>query len=402
MAEVVPELVDLIFSFLHTLPLKYGSGEANFLVKSVASTLGKCALVCKAWVPSSRRILFYRVHVGQNNTDAFGELLGRPQLLTFLPFIREIELADGDWTNTELPKILARLPPSIHTLMLILAPRMIMQSAPCCPSLSLVTRLEIVDRWGLALSDVVQCIASFPTLVTLKLRSRGWSSTALPEPTLDPPKTWRGLHLRTPDPNAFLSWMQRASVDISTLRIYVPPPTLYPASFQSVVQYIERLGPLLKALDLILDHWNPKNEYGSLSSDFLRPNTRLQSLSIEALPAQVRSLLLSFYPIPSLESITVAVAEVDTEALHILPWLDTPPLRSSFPSWPELDRVLVPFISVRHLGITYFGDYSPHDAALFRLRVGEISAHIREVLPLYAARGVVTQDVLAEKRFLYE
>ncbi|KAJ7509467.1 hypothetical protein B0H11DRAFT_1959743 [Mycena galericulata] len=388
--HIPPELVDSILSFLHLLPPKYGAGDANCLDDSrtvhLAATVGKCALVCRSWVPPSRRILFYRASIGQSNVDNFVELLSGPQLPSFLSSIRELELGNGDWMNTPaLLKVLESLT-SIHTVSVVVAPRMIIKSPYRCPSLSAVTRLEIANRWGLCLADTAEWIALFPVLEELKIRLRGWFKKTLPYPALRPAETLHTLQIRTHAVEPFLSWIQASGVVISTLQIYLDTTS---TDFQSVVRYIQSLGTSLTVLDLILDHWSRDGStdlYESLSSHFLSSNTQLRELFIEGLPDQIISILTRIRPISSLERISIAGAYPTLDALSVPP------------AWSELDRLLTPFISVTRLDITYLTD----ELAGLRLRIDDISAGIREMLPLCAARGMVTQVLVERNRWLYE
>ncbi|KAJ7625998.1 hypothetical protein FB45DRAFT_1005236, partial [Roridomyces roridus] len=62
MSALAPELIDLILSHLHPLSTTPSKSD-NVLDKEAAHSVGKCALLCKAWLPRSRRILFYRLSV---------------------------------------------------------------------------------------------------------------------------------------------------------------------------------------------------------------------------------------------------------------------------------------------------------------------------------------------------
>ncbi|KAJ6580059.1 hypothetical protein DFH09DRAFT_1275777 [Mycena vulgaris] len=90
MPPVPGELVDLIISSLLPTTLEPRNEDVNYLDGSLAVVVGKCALVCMDWVPSSRRALFYRIHIRQDSVYGLAKLFNRPQRLTFLRFIREL------------------------------------------------------------------------------------------------------------------------------------------------------------------------------------------------------------------------------------------------------------------------------------------------------------------------
>ncbi|KAJ7741174.1 hypothetical protein DFH07DRAFT_59209 [Mycena maculata] len=259
MPRVPAELVDLIISFLHPHPLRCGNGIGNFLDKAVARNVGLCGLVCRAWAPSSRRVLFYRVHVRQYTAHAFAKLFRKPQHLTFLPFIRELEfrngIAENSWMNTVLPKITKHLHPSTLVLSAGSAhfdtlPRLHLRT---------ITRLEIVN-FPLDSTDAIEFIASFPALEGLKVwLENEWRSTELPQATLRPAESLRCLDLKSTEMGSFLGWFQGCRAAISTLRLCHPSSMrTTPESFRSTAEYIESLGPSLTSLTIKVDFEGPQ------------------------------------------------------------------------------------------------------------------------------------------------
>ncbi|KAJ7436519.1 hypothetical protein B0H11DRAFT_2364650 [Mycena galericulata] len=403
MPAIAAELVDLIISFLHPVPLKRGNSEVNYLSHDAAAHVGKCALVCRAWVPSSRRVLFYRVHVRQSNAHGFAQLFRRPQRLTFLSFIRELEFRSGipqnRWMNSVLPRITKHLPPSISTVVLNFNHGWAPNPFPHI-NLSTITNLEILDTGGalaLDLSAVVVFVASFPQLEGLRLRTRGWRSTELSDTVqaLRPAETLCCLDLTGPDIVSFLGWLRGNHAAVSTLRISDNWMEMSPASFKSAVDYVRSRGSSLTSLDLTVDFWRPRNDSReSALADFLNQNTRLQTLSISANPIQTVAILKKSQLSSSLESITLALAVTVTLWGKIV-FLNRETLNAplSLPPWSEIDLILSPLPPLKKLEIALCEDFRTGDAV--PLRFNEIAAGMLQLLPLCAARGIVTQVVVA-------
>ncbi|KAJ6511680.1 hypothetical protein DFH09DRAFT_1198266 [Mycena vulgaris] len=312
------ELVDLIISFLHPIPLQCGNADGNFLDKNVAAAVGRCALVCRGWVPSSRRILFYRVRVGLTTACAFAKFVKRAGRCSFLPFIRELEfmdrLAEDRWMITVLPKLAKLLPLAIHTVILSVAgdnSRPKDYALPQSPFRA-ITHLEILSRAvdQPKLVDIVKCVASLPRLEALRFWMGDWGDTTLPDEVLRPAETLRSLDLRCHDTSPLLAWLRESSVVISTLAVYIPSHPMCRESCQCLyaARYIEDLGQSLTSLSLGFDHL-VSGRYLNVSVGFLQRNTRLRSLSIRACPLQTVAFLKNIQFSTSLESITVDVTE---------------------------------------------------------------------------------------------
>ncbi|KAJ6588049.1 hypothetical protein B0H19DRAFT_197695 [Mycena capillaripes] len=262
--QIAAELVDSIVSFLCSAPLKRGHDQNNYLDKSAATHVAKCALISRGWVPASRRVLFYRIHVKRFTAHGFAKLFKRPERLTFLPFIRELEFRDGtvthNWMNTVFPKIAKHFPSSINILVLN-ANSPGSPGSPAehvCRSFSGVTHFELVGDWKLKFSDTLQCIASFPALEGLKVRlTREWDDRTPPEPSIRPAETLRSLNFGGHGMELLFDWIQETGIIVPELAVkfpFAPSPT----SIQSTVQYIRSLGPFLTSLAVTFDEvWRP-------------------------------------------------------------------------------------------------------------------------------------------------
>ncbi|KAJ7453349.1 hypothetical protein B0H11DRAFT_2201060 [Mycena galericulata] len=408
MPAIAAELVDLIISFLHPVPLKRGNSDDNYLSHDAAANVGKCALVCRAWVPSSRRVLFYRIHVKRHTAHGFATLFRRPQRLTFLPFIRELEFRSGipldRWMNSVLPRITKHLPPSVNTIGLNFefcwAPNPFPRNSFPRINLSTITNLEILAAGAssltLDLSSVVEFITSFPQLEGLRLWARRWHSTELPDTVqaLRPAETLCCLDLNGPDMGCFLGWLHGNRVAVSTLRLSDTWNEMSTASFKSAVDYIRSRGSSLTSLALTIDLWRPRIDFReSALDDFLDQNTRLQTLSICAKPIQTVAMLKKAQLSSSLESIMLALkVTVDFGGEIVFLNRETLDAPLSLPPWSEIDLILSPLPSLKKLEIALCEDGGTADA--IPLRFDEISAGMLQLLPLCAARGIVTQVVV--------
>ncbi|KAJ7616350.1 hypothetical protein DFH06DRAFT_1483832 [Mycena polygramma] len=311
------ELVDLIVSFLHPVPLKRGNGNGNFLDRSTAVAVGRCALVCRAWVPSSRSVLFYRVHVYQSRAHRFATLFRRPNLnrLTFVPFIRELSFPDclfrNRWMVTVLPKIVQHLSGPIHSLRYrsrwVASPHYPLP----CPKLRHITHLDIFEGGEMNFPEVFQCIASFSALQALKLWVRKWIEMpkSLPS-TASPPDTLRALNLNFYGLDLFLSWIHTRRLPIHTLALFFPESgEKAKADAAYVVKYTTTLRVSLASLSIGLNTTSPciDDINPFLDVAFLRANTQLRTLSIQCTAKQMISLLGAMQGPSTLECLKVAL-----------------------------------------------------------------------------------------------
>ncbi|KAJ7448379.1 hypothetical protein FB451DRAFT_1289156 [Mycena latifolia] len=396
MPALAAELVDLIISWLLPIPLQAGNDEENFLDKSTAADVGTCALVCRSWVPSSRRALFYRVHVARHTADAFAKLLSSP---TFLPFIRELEFreefAKTPWINTVFPFIATHLSPSIRTVVLSLedkAPRPL----PPCPVIHAITHLVIQHKYAPILTDIVACLASFPALEVLKL----WlgnstpshaGNMVLPRELPATLSSLRSFDIRyRPDMEPLLTLIQQ-SCPIEALALSFPrhPPSA--DSFRYLFQYIETLGPSLTSLSIAFDDlaWH-ESLLPSFPRNFLSRNNRLQALSIRSTAWHTMGILRSTHFSPVLKCVTVWVP-----AQHIT--VASPLDNTDFFAWYslDLDPIIAPLSNVDRLHIVYYGDIPV--VAQARALLDGPPTYLRSWLPRCDARGIVTEDAVRDQ-----
>ncbi|KAF7342177.1 hypothetical protein MVEN_01805500 [Mycena venus] len=313
------ELVDLILSFVHSSPLKCGNGDENYLDKSTAVLMGRCGLVCRAWLPSSRRILFYRVQVLQSTAYGFAKLLKKPDRLTFLPFIRELVLArdlvEHRWMVSVFPKLVPHLPSTIH----LLGYRVRRCRTPenpytlPCPKLPGITHLDISDINEPTLIDVVHCVSSFPALQALRLWVYNWGEMALPVSAPKPPDTLRSLDLNFGHIGLFLDWIHSSQLPITSLALFFPDTSFAdaPGEIEDPSRYIEGLGASLTSLKLGFEELWIGDLSKFLEAPFLQKNTQLQALSIQSSNTKMISLLRAMHPPPTLKYLTMAMYRLD-------------------------------------------------------------------------------------------
>lgn len=258
------EIVDLFLSFLHSTPLMRGNGEKNYVDKSTAVTVGRCGLVCRSWVSSSRRVLFYRVELHESaGRKRFTDVLENHDYVTFWPFVRELVFAtsifEGSWIATVLPRILESFPPSLYLLRFDIGSERTFDHSLPCTNLLGITHLEICNVTAFTHREVFHCIASFPVLQALKLWVSTWRETASSDDPPAPPKTLRSLDLNFPDFEPILSWINRGGVPVSSLALYFDVPLDendepdYEGNLDYAAEYIESLGTSLERLSLRFD-----------------------------------------------------------------------------------------------------------------------------------------------------
>jgi hypothetical protein len=201
--ELPQELIDEIFAHL--------AGDS--------ASLGACSLVCRAWVSSSRRLLFETCTLDDTTVLAFRDFLRAPQGCTFLPHIRKIKATRYTWNPNdyyfdEVATDMRRLT-GVRTLELVLNVRTVAAPIDIDAYLTTgfvaafphVTRLEC-DFGGSHRSPapLVAMLCLFPALQVLDIRDM-FETLQDPPATAVPP---RGLHslqlsMRATDP--ILTWL---------------------------------------------------------------------------------------------------------------------------------------------------------------------------------------------------
>ncbi|KAJ6498456.1 hypothetical protein C8R47DRAFT_1193909 [Mycena vitilis] len=391
MPALAAELVDLIISSLHSAALGRGQGAKNYLDKSEARQIAKCALVCRAWVPASRRILFYRVHVHTTIAHGFSKLFKKPERLTFLAYIRELEIKSGlsnhTWMRNVFPKIAIHLPSSVHVFALSGHTPYGMKPPFVCAPLGGVTHFELVGTWKLRFADTARCITGFSVLEELRIWLReDWEDRASPKPSLAPAETLRMLNVRVLDAEPLCEWMQESNVMISDLTVFFPYDSKKSSS-QSIARYIGNLAWSLLSLALISDLRNIRDaNLGHFPSDFLERNTRLRTLYVQSVPAHTTSIFKTAHLSASLESVTIVVTYPKGHGN------DAQPLVTS--DWTELDSMFE--LSPYRLTLTHLSN-SETDSHL----MDGISEPLEQVFPLSVARGIVTEGVEVNQRWYW-
>ncbi|KAJ6539997.1 hypothetical protein DFH09DRAFT_1396614 [Mycena vulgaris] len=377
MPRVAAELVDLFVSFLHSIPLQSGNGDENFLNRSTATDVANCGLVCREWVPSSRRILFYRVRVRQKNAHTFAKLFKKPQHLTFLPYIRELQfhrlcIVKSRWWTTIVFRIAKHLSWSVYSVLFSAHSDHYPYMLPC-PQLSGIIHLDIVaDRSTLA--EILRCVTYSLKLETLRLWIVHWTAMLMPNEPLRLAKTLHSLDLKCSSGiDQILFWIQSTNVHVSTLSLHIP--RYCGEGWLCATRYIQDCASSLTSLSLTFqDHPGIPD----LADNFLRSNMQLRELNIQAFPAAASLLFTRIHLPPSLEIITLAMPSL---------------LPVSRQASRDLDSAIASRDCIRRLGVVYFGLYRLEEVSHLHSNLDQIPARILHHLPLCAARGIVTESV---------
>ncbi|KAJ7626039.1 hypothetical protein FB45DRAFT_1030354 [Roridomyces roridus] len=325
MSALAPELIDLILSHLHPLSTTPSKSE-NVLDKEAAHNVGKCAGVRK-WA-----------------AHGLAKLFRTPQRLTFLPFIRVLDLCGGlaedRWMLTVFPKISKHLPTSIITSLVLQYGNFLFFGLHSFPQFDLpgLTHLQIGGHNMPDLAAVVQFVASWPELVSLKLcpESEDWGKGTLPVAGSSAPATLRHLEFRCAQMGPVLEWIQESHVPLSS--VLIDDGHMLPANdqwtgtkTQTVAGFLDSLGSSLTSLSLTFDWFTIPIDV--TDGKFLSPHSLLKTLTIGATTGQIEPLLLKARLWPSLESITLNLFD------------DSP----SLPAWSDLDSRLTSLSSLRSL-----------------------------------------------------
>ncbi|KAK7042156.1 hypothetical protein R3P38DRAFT_2510944 [Favolaschia claudopus] len=308
------EIIELILAFLDPTALICGRpGGKNSLDRETAVTLGRCGLVCRAWVAPSRRLLFFRVYVSLHTAYTFAQFFKKLNLVTFLPFIRELvfdrDIVEHRWMTTVLPKLIPHLPDQVYSLEYRLRRRRTPETPLPRPKLSGITHLVISDIYEPALADIITCIANFPALSYLKLWVYNWGDTSLPIVPA-PPTNLRSLDLNFCHLQLFLAWLQPHGLRISSLLLFFPDSTFArePPELDGPLSFIQSLGVSLTSLTLGFEETWDGDVNKLADPSFLVHNTKLHTLSLQSpymdaiqivqgirIPASLHRLTLGVY-----------------------------------------------------------------------------------------------------------
>ncbi|KAF7321053.1 hypothetical protein HMN09_00192600 [Mycena chlorophos] len=268
MAPVLPlELVDLILSNFRILAPLASIDTVNPPDQAAAKVLGRCALVCRAWVPPSRRLLFHRLTITRTTAHAFACLFPSARsrksvaVVTFLPFVREIVLdgpiAEDRWLHTVfLAKLIEHLPTSLISTLSLRGLSTPWDEYACgLPSRDVlvnVTHLELCGKWKLA--ETIGFIASFSLLEDLTVESTGTLDAFSPElDSLPPPSTLRRATFRQHRCRPIFNWMQqRRPSGLEALHFTLPDQRIAEPFIVDALEYIAAQGPSLKSLGLLV------------------------------------------------------------------------------------------------------------------------------------------------------
>ncbi|KAJ7763634.1 hypothetical protein DFH07DRAFT_812619 [Mycena maculata] len=158
------------------------------------STIARCGLVCKNWLPTSRYRLFAEVHLNDGTMDSFFDVV-HTSPFPLRSFIRSLaldsELESGSTRLSELGPL-----PQATTL------RITMQRSALARNTRLLTKnfpnlsTLVLHDCRLPLRCVLKTVSSFSSLQTLELRRVDISYDLLPFPsTYHFPPHWRALTL---------------------------------------------------------------------------------------------------------------------------------------------------------------------------------------------------------------
>jgi len=150
--KLPPELMDRALDFLHDDP----------------TALRKCALTCRAWVPTCRFHIFGDIDIRGNLIQSFGRLIDMsPDLASY---VRNVHVSVSSPEAQSRFSALLRIFPKLRnmTYMGIVCPYA--PSPPFLPVLSSVTRLFVHGMASIrSCADIARMLSSFPSVRSLRL-----------------------------------------------------------------------------------------------------------------------------------------------------------------------------------------------------------------------------------------
>ncbi|KAJ7625978.1 hypothetical protein FB45DRAFT_1060556 [Roridomyces roridus] len=391
MPSLAAELLDLILSYLCPYPLAPGL-DSNCLDKETARNLATCALVCKAWLPGSRRILFYRLCIRKVTVHTFATFFkkrnpGPKERLTYLSHVRELEFRDASaedpWVFTVFTKKIAQYLPAPCALVLRYN---FPPSGELMPKLDLtaLTHLKVLSRdCAPDIGATIRLIAGCPKLEALALRNDRDRSRDLTEAltALKPAATLRHLDLKDQNLAPFLQWMQGPG----------PQSRSSGSTASSLLEYVGNLAPTLRRLELAFGCSNLPAP--AIDAGFFTSHHRLEHLTIQTGHAQIETLLSKVELPASLLCLTLVFPLDVVVGFH----QDTQ-LRSqiSFPtSWSRaLDGKIATSSLLEEVNLRYVSLRAEGVPDPVRMRWEEVCEGMEGVFPLCAARGIVRHDLV--------
>jgi hypothetical protein len=234
--------------------------------------LKTCALVCRAWVPSSRYHLFGHVNIRVSECARFSDLIGHLDhpLCTFAPSVRRLFIFADDehptpidlrpgWVDPLIP-YLTKLT-SVKTLVAYkIGGRTFGWEAlfKSAPFVAQITRLTLLDPKFMTFEDCTDTIHSFPSLESLGYCHPYYSDQgtlpSIPAFQGSPPPSLRTLNTVSFSPTTQLiwQWFHRSQTRLSAINLggllSISAWDVSAAKLSSFAQYLQFLGPSLEVL----------------------------------------------------------------------------------------------------------------------------------------------------------
>ncbi|KAJ7090894.1 hypothetical protein B0H15DRAFT_248954 [Mycena belliarum] len=309
-------------------------------------TLSSCALVCKAWLPSSRYCLFseFDIYVGPTHGASFLKLLSNPSC-TIIHCIRSISIYPGVPGPEGIASVGEKTMAGLAKLKHVASLR-IHNHRGCIPKETLasissnfdeVTTLRMSNRFP-SFRDAVEFVAMFPALKSLVFYPYCVNAASDTASDVSIPSTLRSLHLHSPFTHG--AWFSEHHNQLDSVILSAIKTT-----------DVDRVKEMLAAFGADLRH---------LSLGFERP----QSVFDEQQSARDLSAAVNYACNPSLASLELKIPgasggfllaileSMRTPNLRRLTW-DTGSLRP-VPDWEKVDTRLADRAAFKRLNQVHF------------------------------------------------
>ena len=237
-----------------------------------------CALVCRAWVLSTRYHLFgdveIRVSTYNQITGRFSALIGHLDhpLCTFAPSVRKLFISTSTKVSGPMPLY---LPPNWADPLIPYLPKLISVTTlfaheigrplygwkplfNSTPFVTQITHLSLNSPEFVTFEDCMATVHSFPSLEILEyiphsLYDQG-TLPSLPAFSGSPPPSLRTLHVESFSPNTQLiwQWFHRSQTRLSVIKLgglpLISTHDISAAKLSFFAQYLQFLGPSLEEL----------------------------------------------------------------------------------------------------------------------------------------------------------